>query len=73
MTSQAGQRIIAIHIVFNVSISKGNQAMKLGQLIEYNMRNTFLETSYTKRGGYFIILKGLPISNFLRRESKLLN
>ena len=72
MTSQAGQRIIAIHIVFNVSISKGNQAMKLGQLIEYNMRNTFLET-YTERGGYFIILKGLPISNFLRRESKLLN
>ena len=31
--------------------SKGNQTMKFGQLIEYNMRNTFLEKSYTKCGG----------------------
>ena len=31
--------------------SKGNQAMKFGQLIEYNMRNNFLEKSYTKCGG----------------------
>ena len=34
--------------------SKGNQAMKFGQLIEYNMRNIFLETSYRKRGGQTI-------------------
>ena len=27
----------------NISRSKSNQTMKLGQLIEYNMRNTFLE------------------------------
>ena len=25
--------------------------MKFGQLIEYNMRNIFLENSYTERGG----------------------
>ena len=25
--------------------------MKFGQLIDYNMRNIFLEKSYTKRGG----------------------
>ena len=25
--------------------------MKIGQLIEYNMRNTFVEKSYTKCGG----------------------
>ena len=25
--------------------------MKLGQLIEFNMRNTFFENSYTKGGG----------------------
>ena len=25
--------------------------MKFGQLIEYNMRNIFLEKPYTKRGG----------------------
>ena len=32
----------------NNSRSKGDQAMKFGQLIEYNMRNSFLEKSYTK-------------------------
>ena len=30
---------------------RGNQTMKFGQLIEYNMRNIFLEKSYTKYGG----------------------
>ena len=34
-----------------MSRSKDNQAMKLGQLIEYNMRNIFPEKSYTKYGG----------------------
>ena len=42
MTSQTGQQIIAIHILPN-----SNQTMKFGQLIEYNMRNTFLEKSYS--------------------------
>ena len=41
---------VAIHILPNIS-SKGNQTMKFGQLIEYNMRNIFLEKSYTKCGG----------------------
>ena len=31
--------------------SKYNGARKFGQLIEYNMRNVFLEKSYTKCGG----------------------
>ena len=35
------------HIV-QISISKGNQAMKLGQLMEYSIRNIFLEILYTK-------------------------
>ena len=30
---------------------KGNQAMKFGQLIEYNMKNIFVEKSYTKCAG----------------------
>ena len=34
-----------------MSKSKGNQAMRFGQLIEYNMRNIFLDTSCTKYGG----------------------
>ena len=37
-----------MHILPNISRSKGNQAMKFGQLIEYNMRNIFVEKSYTK-------------------------
>ena len=35
----------------NISRSKDNQTVRLGQLIEYNMRNIFLEKSYTKGGG----------------------
>ena len=50
MTLQPGSQAIAIHIFTNISRSKGNQAMKFGQLIEYNMKNIFLEKSYTKCG-----------------------
>ena len=35
----------------NISRSKGNQTMKFDQLIEYNMRNIFIEKSYTKCAG----------------------
>ena len=41
---------ITIHILFNISRSEGNQAMKSGQLIEYNTRNIFLEKPYIKCG-----------------------
>ena len=40
-----------MHILPNVSRSKGNQIMNFGQLIEYNMRKIFLEKSYTECGG----------------------
>ena len=43
MTLETGKQIIAIHVLPNISRSKDNQAMKFGQLIEYNMRNSFLE------------------------------
>ena len=39
MTSQPGLQIIAIHLLSNISQSKGNQTMEFGQLIEYNKRN----------------------------------
>ena len=32
----------------NIARSKGNQVMKFGQLIEYNMRSISVEKSYTK-------------------------
>ena len=43
--------MIVIHILANISRSKGNQTMKVGRLIECNMRNIFLEKSYTKCDG----------------------
>ena len=48
MTSKPGKQTIAIHIFLNILKSKENQTMKFGQLIGYNMRNVFLEKSYTK-------------------------
>ena len=51
MTSQPGYQTIAIRILPNIPRSKGNQTMKFGQLIEYNMRNSFVEKSYTKCAG----------------------
>ena len=43
MTSEHGLQTTAIHILPNISQSKGNQTMKFGQLIEYNKINTFLQ------------------------------
>ena len=51
MTSQPGKQTIAIHILPNISRLKDNQIMKFGHLIEWNMRNNFLEKSYTKYSG----------------------
>ena len=48
MTSQPSQQTILIHILPNITRSKGNQTMKFRQLIECNMRNIFLEKSCTK-------------------------
>ena len=50
MTSQPGYQTI-VHLLPNISRSKDNKTMKFGHLIEYNMRNIFLEKSYTKCGG----------------------
>ena len=43
MTSQPGLQTIAIDILPNISQSKGNQAMKFGQLIEYKKRTISLQ------------------------------
>ena len=51
MTSQPGSQTIVIYILPNISRSKCNQTMKFGQLVDYDMRNIFLEKSYTKYGG----------------------
>ena len=51
MMSHLVQKTIAIHIMINISRSKDNQTITFGQLIECNMRNIFLEKSYTQCGG----------------------
>ena len=51
VTSKLGKHTIATNILPNISRSKENQTMKLGQLIKYNMRNIFLEKSYIRCGG----------------------
>ena len=43
MTSQPGLQTIAIHILPNISQSKGTQTMKFGQLIEYDKGNISLK------------------------------
>ena len=48
MTSQSEQQKVTIHIFSNIKRGKGNQTMQFGQLIANNMRNIFLEKSYTK-------------------------
>ena len=48
MMSQPGLQTIAIHILPNISRSKGNQAMKFGQVIKYTKRNIFLQKASRK-------------------------
>ena len=48
MMPQPGKQIIAIKILPNAARSKDNQTMKIGQLIEYSMRNIFLQKFYAK-------------------------
>ena len=50
MTSQPRKFLITTHILPNISRSKGNQKMKVSQLIEFKMKNFFLEKSHTKFG-----------------------
>ena len=48
MTSHTGKQTIAINILPDISKSKGNQTMKLGKLVEYSVKNIFLQTSCRK-------------------------
>ena len=43
MTPQPGKQSIAIHILPNVSRSKGNQKMKFGHLTEHNQGHIVLQ------------------------------
>ena len=50
MTSQPGYQTITIHILRNISQSKGNYSMKFGQVIRINKKNISLQKPYRKWG-----------------------
>ena len=75
MTSRSGKQAIAIHVLSNILRSKGNRTITFGQLIEHNMRNIFLEKSYTKFGGETspkAFFKKSQLNISLDQESKVL-
>ena len=51
MTSQPGYQAIVMYILPNILRSKSIHTMKLGQLVEYNIRNIILKKPYTRCGG----------------------
>ena len=50
MTPHTEQQIITINILYNISRSKADQTMKLGQLIGYNKKNIPLQILCKKCG-----------------------
>ena len=63
MTPQTEKQIITIHILANISISKGSQTMISAHLLECNMRNFFLEKSYTN------LVRKLAPDPFIKKQS----
>ena len=51
MTSQPVKQTIVIQVLPDILKNKDSQAMKFGQLREYNMKSIFLEKPYTKCSG----------------------
>ena len=51
MTKIVRKKTIGIHILPNISRNKNIHRMEFSQLIEHNMKNTFLEKSYKKCRG----------------------
>ena len=48
--SQTGKQTIMKHVLPNISRSNDNQTMKFGQLIEYDVRNSFFQKSCRDSG-----------------------
>ena len=51
MMSQPGKQTFVMHILPNISWSKGNHTTKLGQLTEYNKRNIFIKNYAENEAG----------------------
>ena len=55
MTSQPGSQTITIHILPNISGSKGNQLMKFSPLIEYIRKKTFLFKTHAENEAWILV------------------
>ena len=53
MTSQTGKHIITTHYC-SISQEVKTDTIKYGSLLQYNMRNIFLEKSFTEYGGMLV-------------------
>ena len=64
MTSQPDLQTIAMHILPNFSQIKGNQTMKFGQLIKYNMRGRLVPDFFLffKKVQYEVKVSGPQLS-----------
>ena len=58
MMSQSGTQIITIHILPNTSRIKGNQTMKLGQLVECKYKEKYFSRS-------ILLTDQISLSDFL--------
>ena len=65
-----------MHRLHSISRPKGNQTIKFAQLVEYSMRNIFLEKPYRKCGGKTsprLFFKKSKLSISLDQQSEVLH
>ena len=54
MTLKPGKQTITVHILPNISQSKGNKTMKSGQVLEYSKVNIFFKNHIEKEAGRLV-------------------
>ena len=59
MTPQSEKKTNARHTLLNIPRGKDSQKIKFGHLTEYNLRNIFLEKSFTKCGTKTVVVRNV--------------
>ena len=63
MKSQTEKPLMTTHLFPNISRRKSDQTVKFSQLIEYSIRNIFLEKLYIKCGGKLVTYSSIKSQN----------
>ena len=63
MKSQTEKPLMTTHLFPNISRRKSDQTVKFSQLIEYSIRNIFLEKLYIKCGGKLVTHSSIKSQN----------